>query len=672
MKSLTRWFRKRRKALLLFVAVFLMIAWGLGGAARYLVPEPPIGTIVGERVTREEFRDMVTRWHLVLYRQMDVNVLYELVWNQLVFLKAGERMGLKVSDLEIAQALAPTGRLGWLRQQMPKGASESVVRKTVGEMLLVMKGRELVQDSVQVTSAEAWHAYCLQNEKVRIRYAEVKAEDLKPLIKPTEKQLLAFYEKHKDTPVSPSGDVVGYKQPSKVKIECVLARYEDYKKDIHITDKDVKEYYDKYKDEQFRIPEPEQGQAATKTATPESGSGAATATAQSAAATTTAAATRTASAAPAGTTAATLTRAAPDTPTTATAAAATTTAVGTRTASATPTTATAAAAATSTAAPEAEPRYKPLAEVKDQIVSTLTDERAREKAIEGINVADSKLGEELRHETRRPLSVLAKESGLVFKSLGFFSQEEAPDVMPGAHDLAKRAFDSGVFLNEPSKVLDCTAGKFLFQVVERREPMPDPFETVKDKVRADYVREKALERSREFATEGSETMAKDGFEKGLKAMIEKLDKLVPVKKPVKAAAPPADAAKDDLKAAAEAELDAEEAGPRIRSGDTAFFGRPQTFGNATYCYIPELEADRPQVGRKAFQLRGDEFGVAVDHTGERCAYVIQIIGTQDAEPSQFLVEKQNVIARLREDKAKRIMKEWQDAVKATANLHTGG
>jgi len=675
----------------LLVAVFLMAAWGLGGAARYLVPQAPLGKIAGEKISREEFRDMISRWQFVLYRQMNVNVLYELVWNQLVFLKAGERMGLEVSELEITQALAPTGRLGWLRQQLPRGASESVVRKTVGEMLLVIKCRELVQDSVRVTATEAWHAYCLQNEKVRIRYAELKAEDFKPLIKPTEKQLLAFYDEHKDTPLSPSGDVVGYKQPSKVKIEYVLARYDDYKKDIRITDKDVKGHYDKYKEERFRIPGPEESQAATKTASPESGSGAATATAQSAAATTTAAGTTTAAAAAATTTAAgTTTAAAPAATTTAAgtttaaAPAATTTVAGTQTAASAATTATAAApAATATpaAAPgagegqqdaKAKPRYKPLAEVKDQIVSTLTDEGAREKAIEAINVADSKLGEELRHETRHSLSVLAKETGLVFKSLDFFSQEEAPDVVPGAHFLARMAFDSGVFLNEPSKVLDCTAGKFIFQVVERRDPMADPFETVKDKVRADYVRKRTLERARAFATEGSETMAKDGFANGLKAMVEKLDKLVPAKKPAKAEAAPAKAGKDDLRAAAEAELEAEEAGPRIRSGETALFGRPQTFGDATYCYMPELEADRPQVGKKAFQLRGGEFGVAVEHTGERCAYVIQVIGSQEAEPSQFLVEKQNVISRLREDKAKRIMKEWQDAVKATAQLHTGG
>ena len=41
----TGWFRRNQKKLLGTLVVFLMVIWGIGPAAEYLVPKPAIGEI---------------------------------------------------------------------------------------------------------------------------------------------------------------------------------------------------------------------------------------------------------------------------------------------------------------------------------------------------------------------------------------------------------------------------------------------------------------------------------------------------------------------------------------------------------------------------------------------------------------------------------------------------
>ena len=51
----TSWFRKNQKKLLGVLVVFLMVIWGIGPAAEYIVPKPAIGRILGEEITQEQF-----------------------------------------------------------------------------------------------------------------------------------------------------------------------------------------------------------------------------------------------------------------------------------------------------------------------------------------------------------------------------------------------------------------------------------------------------------------------------------------------------------------------------------------------------------------------------------------------------------------------------------------
>lgn len=649
MKSMNRWFRKHKKKLLAYLVVILMVAWGVGGAVSTLIPPRPYGEIAGETITMDEMRERVERWRAVVYPRADVRSLRGTVWEHLAFIKAAERMGLDVTEPEVRQALAPGGRFGWLGRQLPRGVPEKARLKTFRELMLATKAREYLADSVHVTTAEAWCSYARQNEKVKVRYVEVPAAAFRPLVKPTKKELVAFYEKHKDEPVSRDGGSVGYKQPSKVKIEYLIARYDDFKKGVSITEKQIADHYEKHKDSDYRLPDPEPEKKPEADKATEADKSPAKEPDQGAAKDKPAAdADKPAEAKPTQNTAEkgnadTKPQAKPD----------------------------AKAAEREDKAPE--PRYKPLAEVREEIVKALTHEAAQAKAIEAINAVDLKIGEQMRFDRALPFAGLAKKGSLVHKKTEFFAEHEAEDTLVGAYELARTAFDASTPLNYPSKPMDCVDGKFIFQVLAKRDPTPDPYETVEAKVREDYVVAKALDKVTAFAVDGVDIMKKHGFEKGVEELRAKLKKLLPPGKPSTApqeSKPPATAAKSEankgeVKEASKAPAKPE---PLIRSGETDFFGGPITTAGMSYCYISGLAGDRPKVGEKAFRLKPSEYGVATEDADERAAYIIQVTGRQSADPKQFGSEKSSVMRRLQEEKRRRLMKQWEDDVKRTAKL----
>ncbi len=101
------WMRRHKKKMYI-VMVFAMAAWGIGYSASYLIPKKPIGTIMGEKISAEEFNDAMVRWHRVFLRQQDLP-LGKLVWEQLTLVKEAERMGIAVSNDEIIERIKTLG-----------------------------------------------------------------------------------------------------------------------------------------------------------------------------------------------------------------------------------------------------------------------------------------------------------------------------------------------------------------------------------------------------------------------------------------------------------------------------------------------------------------------------------------------------------------------------------
>src|SRR3972149_8301696 len=96
----TTWFRRNQKKLLGILVVFLMVIWGIGPAAEYMVPKPAVGEILGEKITQEQFRDTATRWARIFFRDSKEPVA-ELVWRQMALFSQAEKMGVFITKEEL-------------------------------------------------------------------------------------------------------------------------------------------------------------------------------------------------------------------------------------------------------------------------------------------------------------------------------------------------------------------------------------------------------------------------------------------------------------------------------------------------------------------------------------------------------------------------------------------
>ncbi len=695
MKSFNRWVRKRAKYFLAGIVVLLMVSWGISPMLQSRDPDPVIGKIAGKNVRKLELLGMVTRWCEVFAngrRQRDP-VMQRHIWKQLVRVKAAERMGIKVTDAEIDKALSPQGPFYGVAQRVVGRMRPAALRKTIREYLLIVKLARFMSDSIHVTAREAWHAFAQQHERVKIRFAAIPADALKPLVKPTEKDLLAFYEKYKHTPAGHTPGAVGYLEPEKVQIEYILARTDDFAKNIKITDEQIKKYYEEHKNYEYVVREEEPKPKAKTDETKPSDESKSSPAGKSEAKTKPASPKpKTEEPKPTPKSEKTKSAYAPSVdgggPDAAKKAAPPKTASAEssakKPAEKTPENKSAAEKKAAQPSPKAEKKptikYRPLKEVRQEILEILRDKAADKKATELINKVDEQIGEAMHDEAEISFSAIAKKFGLVYKKTGFFSREEAEDVMPGAAELGKMLFQGEMFEKDPSRPMECLDGKFIFQILARRAPEPARFEDIKDKVREDYLRVHALRLARVRAEEGKKMVEAKGFDKGVAELEAKLEaELRKVGAWPRGDVKTAEKSKPDAKAKPAANASAKEkAGadkakpkPIIRRGETDYFGRPQTFGDVTMCYIPELEGDRPNVGRVAFQLRPNQVGVAVEEAGEAACYIIQLIARKPADPEEFGRRKKEVMKQVLKEKRERLLKKWMEWLDKNAVLHMG-
>lgn len=253
----TNWFRKNQKKLLGILVVFLMVIWGIGPAVEYIVPKPPVGEILGEKISQEEFNDTVIRWARVFFKDSKVPVA-EQVWKQMALVQQAENMGIFVTKDELAQEIHswfPVDPLILTNKEEYRRMLGSVFHmteyqfeKTIREYLLALKLRFLLKNSVKITRDEAFQRYIKENEKVKVKYVAFKARDFISNIKTEEDEIKSFYDKYSGNFPNVEEGIWGYKEPEKVKIEYVMARNDVIEKQINITDEEMYKYYENKKE----------------------------------------------------------------------------------------------------------------------------------------------------------------------------------------------------------------------------------------------------------------------------------------------------------------------------------------------------------------------------------------------------------------------------------------
>ncbi|MFQ5688174.1 MAG: SurA N-terminal domain-containing protein [Candidatus Scalindua sp.] len=261
----TSWFRKNQKKLLGILVVFLMVIWGIGPAAQYMIPKPSVGEILGEEVTQEQFRDTAARWARIFFRDSEEPVA-KMVWSQMTLFIQAEKMGIFVTEEELAQEIRDF-LLNFFRVDPRVFEDKEAFRRILGsafhltelqfeetikEYLLSRKLQYLLKDSVKITRDEAFQRYIKEKEKVKIKYAALNARDFISHVKVEEDEIRSFYDKHSAAFPNVAAGRWGYKEPEKVKIEYVMTRNAAIERQINITDEAMRNYYEEKKDLMFR------------------------------------------------------------------------------------------------------------------------------------------------------------------------------------------------------------------------------------------------------------------------------------------------------------------------------------------------------------------------------------------------------------------------------------
>jgi peptidyl-prolyl cis-trans isomerase D len=116
----------------------------------------------------------------------------------------------------------------------------------VGSEILISKLQTLISGAANVTEAEIHEQFIKQHSKVKFDYAVLKLDDIKKGLHPTEEELKAFYDSHKNAYAN--------SVPEKRKVKYALIETSKVEAAVQVTRDDLRAYYDQHRDE-YRVPE---------------------------------------------------------------------------------------------------------------------------------------------------------------------------------------------------------------------------------------------------------------------------------------------------------------------------------------------------------------------------------------------------------------------------------
>ena len=276
------------------------------------------------------------------------------------------------------------------------------------------------------------------------------------------------------------------------------------------------------------------------------------------------------------------------------------------------------------ARPDEPARFQPLAEAAPQIEADLR----KEEAMRAVDEDMKEVNNEIATQTEVPFGSeevraadfdgIAKKFNLIHQVTPLFPADKAEAILPGANDLAAKAFgQSASNIRRPSVTLASRDGKFVFQILKIQDPRPAPFEAVRKQVEKDYRQEKGYELA--------QTMA----DQALKANPSNLDA---------AAADIEAAVADRLKASslAKEEID-KDLKNCVQRGKSDFFSRAREYMGYRFAMnigLPGKENYTHFVD-EAFALKDNEVGKALEPEGARAVFLLKRIAVKPADHAEF-------------------------------------
>jgi peptidyl-prolyl cis-trans isomerase D len=222
----------------------------LGGPGTQTGSPDAVVTIVGQPITiadvQQQF-DQQTQGQSIppmmrgLYMQQ---VLQQMVFKRLLELEA-QRLGMQVTDQEVTQQIKqilPSAFVGgtWVGSQryaqevqIRTGMSVPQFEDYVRTGLLQEKFQRLVTDGLTVTPQELEERYRWQNEKVQLDYVAINPADLESSIHPSDADLAAYFSKNESK----------YQVPERRSTKYALLDVAKLKQQTKISDAEIQTYY---------------------------------------------------------------------------------------------------------------------------------------------------------------------------------------------------------------------------------------------------------------------------------------------------------------------------------------------------------------------------------------------------------------------------------------------
>ena len=283
--------------------------------------------------------------------------------------------------------------------------------------------------------------------------------------------------------------------------------------------------------------------------------------------------------------------------------------------------------------------YKPFAEVKVDIQKTLLRQKAKEKTTELTTKADEEIYETMDKAERPSFKDIANRCKLLYeipkgKKSGseFLSEDDLSEIFPGSGQLVQVSFGRDKF--EPSTPLDFVEGKLILQVIDKKPAAAPPLEEIRNEVMNDLKVEKGLLKAKEIAEKYAGATSVSAFDEVMKS------------------------------------IKAEYPQKNISACETGYINRPTKVFNKDSRYIEALKEDRPNVAKKAFELKTGQWGVAMETAGEKACYIISLVEKKQADKAAFEKDKENVTKRYAYEKQEAFMTEWQNDLGKHVEVYT--
>ena len=254
--------------------VITLIPGGLGGDVFSGTPGRGIvAKVDGSDITADEIRttarqmaqqdaqrygEMASKLMPFLIQQETMRAVDQMI-NRQALLSEAARMGLKVTPAEIKDELqhgryAATffpggnfiGQTEYEDMLQRANLTPTKFEEAVGNDILLTKLQAFISGSADVSEAEIHEQFIKQNSKVKFDYAVLKQDDLRKGLHPTDEELKAFYESHKQSYAN--------SVPEKRKVKYVVVETAKAEAGVEITQDDLRSYYDQHR-AQYQVPE---------------------------------------------------------------------------------------------------------------------------------------------------------------------------------------------------------------------------------------------------------------------------------------------------------------------------------------------------------------------------------------------------------------------------------